>query len=86
MQECCNLCITFRELKSPRSIARILRQIFPIEINYQLIIYWIKKLGIAEEEKAAALSNSKVIPILELDELYPYIQKKQIRSEYGCCR
>ena len=37
-----------------RSIARMLRQIFPIEIYYQLVIYWIKK--------AEALSNSKVIP------------------------
>jgi transposase-like protein len=66
-----------------RSTARMLRQIFPIQINYQLIIYWIKKLGIAVEEKAAALQSPKVIPILELDELYTYIQKKQIKSEYG---
>ncbi|GHU11754.1 hypothetical protein FACS189449_03870 [Alphaproteobacteria bacterium] len=66
-----------------RSIARMLRQIFPIEINHQHIIYWIKKIGRAVEEKAAALSTPKVIPILELDELYTYIQKKQIKSEYG---
>jgi transposase-like protein len=66
-----------------RSIARMLRRIFPIEINYQLVIYWIKKFGMAVEKKAEALSNSKAIPILELDESYTYIQKKQIKSEFG---
>jgi hypothetical protein len=66
-----------------RSIARILRKIFPIRINYQLIIYWIKNFGKSVELKAELEEKSKEIPVLEFDELYTYIKKNSIKSEYG---
>jgi transposase-like protein len=65
-----------------RRIARILREIFRIKVHYQLVIHWIKQAGVKlekREEKRQALT----IPVLELDELYTYVQKKQIKSEYG---
>jgi hypothetical protein len=42
----------------------------------------VKRAGaqlMGREEKGLALT----IPVLELDELYTYVQKKQIKSEYG---
>jgi hypothetical protein len=66
-----------------RAIARILRKIFSIKINYQLVIYWIKKLGKTVELQANTASESKSIPVLELDELFSYVQKKRTKSEYG---
>jgi transposase-like protein len=53
-----------------RSIARILRKIFPIKINYQLIIYWIKNFGKLFEFRAKLEEQSREIPVLELDELH----------------
>jgi transposase-like protein len=66
-----------------RSIARILRKIFSIKINYQLIIYWIKNFGKSVEFRAKLVEKSRKIPVLELDELYTYIKKNSIKSEYG---
>jgi len=61
-----------------RSIGRVLG------IPFQLVHYWVKKAGELVEEEAAKRPNpSKEIPILEMDELYTYIQKKSGKSEYG---
>jgi transposase-like protein len=63
-----------------RQIARILREIFCIKIHYQIVIHWIKQAGAKLSEKKR---RTPTIPVLELDELYTYAQKKQIKSEYG---
>jgi transposase-like protein len=66
-----------------RSTARILRKIFSIKINFQHVIYWVKKMGKIVENRAEERHESKDIKILELDELYTFIKKKQTKSEYG---
>jgi transposase-like protein len=66
-----------------RQIERVLRRIYSIKIHYQLVIHWIKRLGLKVENAIKGKFESKKIPVLELDELYSYVQKKQIKSEYG---
>jgi hypothetical protein len=68
-----------------RRIARILRQIFQIKIYYQLVIHWVKRAVAQSREKNQAKDRvlATAIPVLELDELYTYVQKKQTKSEYG---
>jgi transposase-like protein len=67
-----------------RRIERILRSIYHIKIHFQLVIHWMKNIGRNLEEKLVAdKPNSHKIPLLEMDELYTYIKKKQIKSEYG---
>jgi hypothetical protein len=67
-----------------RRISRLLKKIFRINVCYQLVIHWIKdavkKIDLAELTSGAQKS---VIPLLEMDELYTYIKKKQIKSECG---
>lgn len=61
-----------------RAIGRVLG------VPFQLVHYWVKKAGESVEEEAAKRPNpSKDIAILEMDELYTYIQKKHGKSEYG---
>jgi transposase-like protein len=66
-----------------RRIARILHQIFGVRIHDPLIIQWIKKLGFEIRSATSLASKCEKIPLLEMDELYTYIKKKRIRSEYG---
>ena len=61
-----------------RAIGRVLK------VPFQLVYNWVRKAGKTVEEGAASLDNpSKEIAILEMDELYTYIQKKSGRYEYG---
>jgi len=61
-----------------RSIGRVL------QVPFQLVHKWVKKAGeLVEQEVANLPKESKNIPILEMDELYTYIQKKIGTSEYG---
>jgi transposase-like protein len=68
-----------------RRISRILQGIYNIKVCYQLVIQWIKKAGLKLEKDLLKTSEPtrKEIPVLEMDELFTYIQKKQIKSEYG---
>ena len=61
-----------------RSIGRVLG------IPFQLVHHWVKKAGeLVEEEAAKRYEPPKEIAILEMDELYTYIQKKRGKSAYG---
>lgn len=61
-----------------RSIGRVLG------VPFQLVHHWVRKAGDMVEEEAAKRPNpAKEIAILEMDELYTYIQKKHGKSEYG---
>ena len=64
-----------------RRIARILSGIFNRHVFYQTVIQWIKK----EAKRIENLEPKKEenIQILEMDELYTYIKKNQIKSEFG---
>jgi transposase-like protein len=66
-----------------RRIGRILCKIYSVNIHYQLVIHWIKRLGLKVEEAVFGNGQLKKIPLLEMDELYTYIKKNGIRSEYG---
>jgi transposase-like protein len=61
-----------------RSIGRVLK------IPFQLVHYWVRKAGELVEERASKINNpSREIEILEMDELYTYVQKKSGKYEYG---
>ena len=61
-----------------RSIGRVLG------VPFQLVHHWIKKAGELVEEEAASRPNpSKEIAIVEMDELYSYVQKKHGKFEFG---
>jgi transposase-like protein len=61
-----------------RSIGRVLK------VPFQLVHWWVKAAGELVEAEAAKRSNSpKEIAILEMDELYTYVQKKSGEQEYG---
>jgi transposase-like protein len=66
-----------------RRIARLLEKIYSIHINFQLVFHWIRNIGKKVEIAASNKVEAKEIAVLELDELYTYIQKKQIKSECG---
>ncbi|MDR0968237.1 MAG: hypothetical protein LBL99_01205 [Holosporaceae bacterium] len=66
-----------------RRIALVLNCIFRINIRYQLVIHWIKKAGAQLEEKLTKSEGKQTVPVLEMDELYTYVKKNGIRSEYG---
>jgi transposase-like protein len=67
-----------------RRISRLLKKIFNVDVCYQLVIHWIKsaaeKIDLMKPESEAQKNK---VPLLELDELFSYIKKKQIKSEYG---
>jgi transposase-like protein len=61
-----------------RSIGRVLG------VPFQLVYHWVRKAGELVEEKISKKVNpAKEIAILEMDELYTYIQKKTGKYEYG---
>ena len=61
-----------------RAIGRVMK------IPFQIIHSWIRKAGeLVEKEVGDQLQDSREIPILEMDELYTYIQKKSGKYEYG---
>ncbi|MBQ3564829.1 MAG: hypothetical protein IJA14_01615 [Alphaproteobacteria bacterium] len=64
-----------------RRIARILSGIFNRHVCYQTVIQWIKKE--AKRIENLEPKKEKNIQILEMDELYTYIKKNQIKSEFG---
>ena len=64
-----------------RRIARILSNMFERHVCYQTVIQWIKKE--AKKVEKIAQEKKEEIQILEMDELYTYIKKNQIKSEYG---
>ena len=55
-----------------RAIGRVL------DVDFQLVHHWIKKAGtIVEEEVAKIKDEHRKIAILEMDELYSFVEKKQ---------
>ena len=64
-----------------RRIARILSNMFEKHFCYQTVIQWIKKE--AKKQESAELETKEETQILEMDELYTYIKKNRIKSEYG---
>jgi transposase-like protein len=64
-----------------RRISRLLKKILNVNVCYQLVIHWIKTS--AKNIKDNTETPKTKIPLLELDELYTYVKKRQNRSEYG---
>ena len=61
-----------------RAIGRVLN------VPFQLVSYWIRKAGkIVEEKLSKQEEKPREIEVLEMDELYTYIQKKNNKYEYG---
>ncbi len=61
-----------------RSIGRVL------DVPFQLVHYWIKKAGeIVEEEVKKIKDEPRDIAILEMDELYSFVQKNAGNCEFG---
>lgn len=54
---------------------------FNRHVCYQTVIQWIKKEAKRIENLKAKKEDN--IQILEMDELYTYIKKNQIKSEFG---
>ena len=76
--------ILYLEGNGIRRIARILNQIFTINVKWQTVAQWLQKAGkIVENEIKTMERQRKEIAILEMDELYTYIKKNKIKSEYG---
>jgi len=66
-----------------RGIARLLKRVLNVDVCYQLVIHWIKLAARKIDLKKTAPETQKNrVPLLEMDELYTYIKKKQIKSEY----
>ena len=61
-----------------RSIGRVL------EVPFQLVHQWIKTAGQRVEAQVETIANpSRNIEILEMDELYTFIQKKRGKFAFG---
>ena len=61
-----------------RAIGRVMK------IPFQIIHGWVRKAGeLVEREVNNKGRDSRNIVILEMDELYTYIQKKSGKYEYG---
>ena len=79
--------ILYLEGNGLRGIERILREIFACNVSFQLITQWIKQAGYIIEQEIANRQNinekEEVVSIVEMDELFTYIQKKRITQEYG---
>jgi transposase-like protein len=76
--------ILYLEGNGFRSIARSLSKIFNMKIYFQTVAKWIGRAGsIVEEEVASIRTENKEIEVVEMDELYTYIKKNKIESEYG---
>ncbi|MDR0678615.1 MAG: hypothetical protein LBF44_03735 [Holosporaceae bacterium] len=67
-----------------RRISRLLKKIFNVDVCYQLVIHWIKS---ADQKidwiKQNVSTQRNKVPLIEMDELFTYIKKRQIQSEYG---
>jgi transposase-like protein len=63
-----------------RRIARIMSEIFQKRFLYQTIVKWIRKLG---KQVMDLQKKCEKIEVLEMDELYTYVKKRVIKSEYG---
>ena len=57
-----------------------MKEFFCKEYNYQTIVNWVKRAGMkaVNEEQ-----NPGEIDVLEMDELYAYIQKNKEKPGYG---
>jgi hypothetical protein len=67
-----------------RRTARILEDMFERVFRWQTVAKWIKQEAQKLLNKGLpGVSERNKIPILEMDELYTYVKKKAIRSEYG---
>ena len=76
--------IMFQEGLGFRAIARTLKDIFAVNISYQLIQYWFEKMHIKLKEKIAKdPEKPTTIPILEMDEIFTFVKKKSIKSVFG---
>jgi IS1 family transposase len=64
-----------------RRISRLLKKILDVNVCYQLVIHWIKsaakKIDLVRSESG---EQKNKVPIMEFDELFTYIKKKQIKS------
>ncbi len=61
-----------------RAIGRVL------QVPFQSVHYWIKQAGQKVEDIASQkIEESSTIEILEMDELFTYVQKKSGKFEYG---
>jgi hypothetical protein len=63
-----------------RRIARIMSEIFKKRFLYQTIVKWIKKLG---NQVMDLQRKCGKVDVLEMDEIYTYVKKRVIKSEYG---
>lgn len=74
-----------------RNIARILSKVFDRKIYYQTVVKWLRarfaSVKEVEEVQESQIHNKEIqnkeIDIIEMDELFTYIKKKEIRSGYG---
>ena len=61
-----------------RAIGRVL------DVDFQLVHHWIKQAGkIVEKEVAKVKDEARDIAILEMDELYSFVEKNAGNCEYG---
>ena len=63
-----------------RRIARIMGKLNGKFYRHQTIIFWIKMAGI---KALSTTRKQKEIEVLEMDELYTYVQKKSAEHGYG---
>ena len=78
--------VLYLEGNGLRGIARILSEIFDAKIYFQTIAKWLKQAGHIVEEEVKSMRNNENnnnIEIVEMDELFTFIKKNKIRSEYG---
>lgn len=76
--------ILYLEGNGIRGIARILSEIFGVKIYFQTVAKWLDAAAqIVSAEIASIKREHKNIEVLEMDELFTYIKKNKIKSEYG---
>jgi transposase-like protein len=76
--------ILYLEGNGMRAIARILSSIFDTKIYFQTVAKWLTHAGqVVSDEVASMKHESKVIEVVEMDELFTYIKKNKIQSESG---
>jgi transposase-like protein len=67
-----------------RRISMLLKKILNVNVCYQLVIHWIKSAAKKIDlTRPGAGEQKNEVPIIELDELFNYIKKEKIKSEYG---
>ena len=89
---CCKFCSSTEYVKNGiiynKQRYKCLRGIRIIErilgVSNVLVLHWLNNCGtIVENEVKKIKKESKKIPILEMDELYTYVKKKNEKSEFG---